>query len=139
MLLHDSKKVFFGESESAKRNMEGYPCHIGVAAPHYNENYVSFAFPNGSPYVALFSAKILKLKQGGEVDKLLHKYLSTKDAVTCDTSSYTTLGYENIFSAFVVLLAGAVAAWVILLGERMRVTYLARRRLNNYADETSHQ
>ncbi len=92
--MDDPKKVFFGESESGKRNMAGYPCQIRVAAPHYNENYVSFAFVKGSPYVSLFSNRILKLKQGGEVEKLLAKYMDSKSNVSCDESSYTTIGYQ---------------------------------------------
>ena len=61
--------------------MSGYPCHIDAAKSKYYPNFVSFAFPKDSPFVALFSAKILVLKQSGEVDKLIRKYLVRKKKI----------------------------------------------------------
>ncbi len=129
MLIEDSELVYFGESGGAKRNMAGYPCQIGAASARYNENYVSFGFPKGSQFVSLFSAFILKLKQGGEVEKLIDKYLgaSGKEASCGDGGSYTTLGYQNIFSAFVLLAVGVAAAWIVLVYEKILQVLLHRR------------
>ncbi len=81
---------------------------------------VAFAFQRRSPYVPLFDAKMLKLKQSGEVDKVMDKYLNLKDNVVCDDSSFTTIGYQHIFSAFVLLATGVAAACTILLGENIK-------------------
>ncbi len=106
--------------------MEAYPCQIRAAPPRYLSNSVTFAFQKGSPYVPLFNAKILTLKQSGEVQKMIDKYLNTKADVTCSHSSFTPIGYQNIFSAFVLLLGGVVAGWIILFVEKARATCAGR-------------
>ena len=123
-LLGDSNLIFFGESDGTKLNMAGYPCRIRAAPPRYAEVPVTFAFRKGSPYVPLFNSKILTMKQSGEVQKMMEKYLgggaAKTSAAACDDGGFTKIGYENIFSAFVLLSGGVAAAWVILLAEGVR-------------------
>lgn len=64
---------------------DGYLCVIQDASKTYHPTDVTFGFQRGSPYVALFSEKILLLKQSGQVQKILDKYLTAKDTGECRT------------------------------------------------------
>lgn len=119
MLEEDKYKVFLAESISAKNILHGYPCRIVAAGTKYFKNYVTFAFQKDSHYVKLFSHKILELKQNGQIDKLLIDYLQEKESVSCDTSPFKHIKYENIFTAFLVLAFGIASAFGVVIYERL--------------------
>ena len=118
IIMEDDKMVYFWEKEGGKLNMDDYPCKITFAPKDYFKNYVSFAFPKGSPYVDLFSEKILAMKQSGQVEKILGHYLRAKDHVTCSNSNFKEIKFENIFTAFLALAVGILLAWIVAVAEK---------------------
>ncbi len=69
--------------------------------------------------------------QSGEVQKMIDKYLKAKESISCSASSFTKIGYENIFSAFVLLVSGMALAWVILAAEKTRAACTSRSKQYN--------
>ena len=127
LLMKDPKLVYFGEDQQAKLTMDGYPCNIVSTRLSYFKNYVSFAFPKGSPYVRIFSDLILVMRQSGQVDDVLHNYYSAKDSISCQTEAFKAIKYENIFTAFLVLAVGTVASFTLLVIEKFGLCKRKRR------------
>ena len=113
--------VYFGGKISAKLAFEGYPCDIEASPKEYLPNQVSFGFQTGSPYVELFNHKILMMRESGQVGKIIDKYLRAKDVASCDSSAFKEIKFPNVFTAFLVLAVGIVAAWVGWIYEMFRM------------------
>ena len=75
----------------------------------------AMVFQKGSEFQAPFSYFLQRLHQGGQIDKIMRKYVPTVQEQCGNVA--TVIGYQNTVSAFVVLSLGALSAFLLLLVE----------------------
>ena len=123
ILMKDPKRVLFLSPDSATAFVN-FPCGITRATKEFAKNSVGYGFQKNSPYVALFSYVINDLIEFGNVKYIQSSIAMEKDSMTCEQNKeYKPLGYENIFSVFILLFIGIILSGIKLIYENMSCIY----------------
>ena len=117
LLMKDSKNVLFLSPDSAT-GFSNYPCGITRATKEFAKHSVGYGFQKNSPYVGLYSYIINDLIEFGNVEYIRSSIAMGKHSVMCDQNKeYKQLGYENIFSVFLLLFVGIIFSCIKLVLE----------------------
>ena len=84
------------------------------------QDSTTWVFRKNSPLIDLFSYELNQLKETGVIGKIIGNYIDEDTPVFCETSSFKPIEYENIFTAFVLLVVGAILAIMAVVFERIR-------------------
>ena len=115
--MKDSKNVLFLSPDSAT-GFSSYPCGITRATKEFAKHSVGYGFQKNSPYVGLYSYIINDLIEFGNVEYIRSSIAMGKHSVMCDhNKEYKQLGYENIFSVFLLLFVGIIFSCIKLVLE----------------------
>lgn len=109
-ILEDHRKVYFDTIHNVELAFRTFPCDIVRSPNTYFHRSVALAFRKGSPYVKLFSSRIRDYKEYGLIDHMHGLKRNAKGNVNCPQDEMNELGYENIFSSFVLLGSGVLLA-----------------------------
>ena len=123
ILMKDPKRVLFLSPDSATAFVN-FPCGITRATKEFAKNSVGYGFQKNSPYVALFSYVINDLIEFGNVKYIQSSIAMEKDSMACEQNKeYKPLGYDNIFSVFILLFIGIILSCIKLIYERISCIY----------------
>ena len=140
MLINDDKLVYFAPELQTVLQMPRYPCQIiSVPGTSYFKVALSWPFRKNSAYLPLFNHLMGQLKESGIDQKMIHEVVRGKLTLGCGEireGGFKTIRYENIFSAFALLFAGAFGAFTALIAENVS-KYLARKacRAGSFPDK----
>ena len=116
-LMRNSKRVLFLTPDSAT-GFSHYPCEITRATKEFAKYSVGYGFKKNSPFVGVFSYIINDLVEFGNVKYIQSAIAMEKDSLTCEENKeYRPLGYENIFSVFILFFIGIIFSCIKLLLE----------------------
>ena len=91
-------------------------CEIMDIPKAYDPKAFAYAFAKDSPYLPIFNYYLHLLRESGSIDQIMERYVSDEEPA-CTESSGEALGFDNCFTAFILLLSGFVAAAVLFLVE----------------------
>lgn len=94
-----------------------YPCSIVQVPSDYLVAGVAFMLTKNSTYTPIFNAQIQRLAEVGQIDRVQKKY---QRIMECPSESFKRIKYETIFTAFILLGIGVLAAGVALSYERYK-------------------
>ena len=75
-LLEDDTKVYFGSEINSVVNMDAVPCNISTESENYFEVSIAWALQKNSPYRLLLNYQLTKIKEGGQISRLMDMYTS---------------------------------------------------------------
>ena len=123
LLMKNSKNVLFLSPDSAT-GFSNYPCGITRATKEFAKHSVGYGFQKNSPYVGLFSYIINDLIEFGNVEYIQSSIAMEKHSVMCDQNKdYKQIGYENIFSVFLLFFVGILISCIKLVFEIINRKY----------------
>ena len=128
-LLNDPFMVYFSSELAINTGVSEYPCHLVASQKDYFKTPSAYPFYPNSRYQKLFSNKVTTLVETGQYDSILKQVIREKPLYTCliDQGGYNSLGYKTVFTAFLLMLVGALLAigYCILehLALRLRFCY----------------
>ena len=111
-LLKSDTTVFFGPEMSFTLAAKEYPCTIQGSSMAYHKTPVAMAFTMNSPYLEVFSDRLRRIQQAGLWQRVWDNYHTGKDA--CSPESNKPIGYQNLVSAYLILLLGAVVSGIVV-------------------------
>jgi hypothetical protein len=117
LLLGDNTKIYFDLLNEVEPLFESYPCDIVRAQQTYFHRVFALAFKKNSQYVDLFSHQIRRYLESGVTENMASLKRYPKGTVTCPSENFLSIGYEVVFSAFVVSGLGILVAVVQLVIE----------------------
>ena len=118
-LLADPYLIYFGEEIAARHIFDSYPRQIAeVADEDYFKVSISFAFQKNSPYVPLANYILNGMLSSGTPSRFLNALENTKNHTGNEEDNFKAIKYENIFTAFLILLVGILAAILSLYVEK---------------------
>ncbi|XP_018009548.1 probable glutamate receptor [Hyalella azteca] len=94
----------------------GSDCRVTLIPPRYFETPTGLAFSQGSPYVKIFNQLILRMRNGGILDRSWEQLQPAKNL--CDNSDVISLNPTQLFTAFLLLMVGAGLAILMLPVEK---------------------
>ena len=98
-------------------------CEIIDIPKAYDPKAFAYAFAKDSPYLPIFNYYLHLLRESGSINQIMERYVSD-EAPACTESSGEALGFDNCFTAFILLLTGFIVAAVLFLIERkLPLTY----------------
>ena len=108
LMMENQERVLLLTQDSAT-GLSNYPCGLSRTAREFSRKSVGYAFQKNSVYVGLFSYILNDLIEYGNVQYIQSLIQMEKHSSTCDhNKEYRPLGYENIFSVFIIFIAGVV-------------------------------
>ncbi|KAG0717913.1 Glutamate receptor ionotropic, kainate 4 [Chionoecetes opilio] len=122
-MLTDSKFSFFGDRHSVNYLIRD-DCSIKEMTGSYVKGYVHMAFRKMLPFAKVINNELLRLESGGVLDRAYQQWWGKP--VPCEAPSpFTQLGFSNILTAFLLLLAGMVVSSVIFALELLYTSHRA--------------
>ena len=100
-ILRDNKNVMFIDPLSANL-WTNYPCKITSAPQRYNQHSIAHPFKKNSTFTKVFDSALNKMMETGSLTSINRHRLKFKPLSNCNEERKFSLGYQNIFSAFVV-------------------------------------
>ena len=123
LLMKNSKNVLFLSPDSAT-GFSNYPCGITRATNEFARHSVGYGFQKNSPYVGLFSYIINDLIEFGNVEYIRSSIAMGKHFLMCEQNKeYKQIGYENIFSVFLLFFVGVIFSCIKLVLEIINRKY----------------
>ena len=108
-IQNDPHKILFAESPMFENDYKGFPCNVVSTDKFYGRHYGAYGLRKEFFYRKLFNHFIRHTKESG----LLPECNECKQRIrrTCLSGNvYRPLGYDNIFSAFVLSCCGVALA-----------------------------
>ena len=139
LLLKEKKYVYFDIISKVERIFESYPCNIIRSQNTYFQRPVALAFKKNSHYLGLFNHKLGQYKESGIIANMVSLKESPKGVVTCPSYKNIAIGYESVFSAFVVFTMGLMLSVVYLIFEVMYKKYFVTNRVTTDIHDTRKQ
>ncbi len=100
--------------------LPSYTCEIvQVKNFCYYKTALTMGFAKGSKFKSVFNREIIKLKGEGIIDRLTERYINRnqhKDS-ECQENQVLSLEFTNVFTPFAILAFGAIAGFVLAIGE----------------------
>ena len=116
-ILRDKKNVMFIDPLSANL-WTNYPCKITAAPQRYNEHSIAYPFKKNSTFTKVFNSALNRMMETGSLTSINRHRSKFKPLSNCNEErGWASLGYQNIFSAFVVAGIGFFIATVTMLFE----------------------
>jgi len=112
-LMKDEKRIVFISSYYAEMYLQNYPCNIiKLKGAYLKGSTNALGFRPNSPYFKVFSHILVKIKNFGQWDLITTRKDENRITVSClaDQKDEITVGYQNIFSMFVLLGIGVIIA-----------------------------
>lgn len=126
IMMENSKRVLFITPDSATA-FSNYPCGITRATKEFAKYSVGYGFQKYSPYVGVFNYIINDLIEFGNVKYIQSSIAMEKDSLTCEENKqYKPLGYENIFSVFILFFIGIVVSCARLVFELVKCNHFLK-------------
>ena len=116
-LMANSKEVYFDVVSQIEPTFEHYPCNIIRAAQTYFHRSFALGLKKNSPYVKLLNQKLAKYKDYGVLANMGAFTKVRKEDINCPSNHLESVGYETIFSAFVILGVGLICSLIYALVE----------------------
>ena len=121
--MNNPNDIFFAH-EGAANSMDNFPCKMIQARESYFKQFWSFGLSKNSSLEKVLNYRLFVARQSGVWNSEINDIAIPK-SVTCDNifsqnpTGFRELGYENIFSAFVILVSGTGTSMVIVLLEQL--------------------
>ena len=90
-------------------------CKLIAIPGRYDYKPYAYAFQKDSPYLPIFNHYIKEMQEKGVMDQILEKYAPAPQI--CPALTGVALGFESCFTAFLVLISGAVLGIILLIVE----------------------
>ena len=116
-IMENSKEVYFDIASQIEHMFENYPCNITRPDKTYFERSFALGMSKNSPYLKLFNHKINQYKEHGVLAKMGAFTKVRKEDIKCPSEHIESIGYDTIFSAFVVLGVGLICSLLYILAE----------------------
>ena len=116
-IMENSKEIYFDINSHIEPTFENYPCNITRADKTYFQRSFALGFKKNSPYLKLFNYKINQYYEHGVLAKMRAFKKIRKEHIKCPTEDIESIGYETIFSAFVLLGVGLICSLLYALAE----------------------
>ena len=101
-------------TQDSATGLSNYPCGLSQTTREFLRKS---AFPKNSIYVGLFSYILTDLIEFGNVHYLQSLIQMENHSSTCNHhKDYRPLGYENIFTVFILFIAGVVCFYRYYIG-----------------------
>nr|XP_053630937.1 glutamate receptor ionotropic, kainate 5-like [Cherax quadricarinatus] len=114
-VLTQRKYAVFAESATLDYLLRGNCSVVEVPGNHLMD-YLYLGFRKGLPYAPIINRELMKMSDVGVLDRI-HQYWWGTPVACNSPTSYTELGFSNILTAFLVLLAGYVVSLLLLVVE----------------------
>lgn len=108
LLLNNKNYVYFDILSQIEPIFENYPCNIIRADQTYFHRSFALGLQKNSPYLKIFNYKIRKYVESGVLANTGAMKKNSKGTVKCPSDTVESIGYETIFSAFVLFGIGIV-------------------------------
>ena len=115
-VLKHKTSVVFTDAFSA-RLWGNQPCKITSASTRYNKHSLAFPFQKNSPFLKVFDNVLNIMQETGSLQNTHRHIAQYKPLMVCDEKRDWSIGYQNIFSAFVIVGIGCIIAMLILMCE----------------------
>ena len=116
LLLENKNYIYFEIVMQIDPIFENYPCRIIRADQTYFHRAFALGLQKNSPYLKMFNYKIRKYVESGVLANTGAMKKNPKGTVTCPSDTVKSIGYETIFSAFVLfgigLALSVLYAWI---------------------------
>ena len=112
----NSKFTQYINYNSAKTK-EYEDCKIKIMDFSAKKINIGFAFPKESKYLGLFNAKLQKMFESGELQKIIEKH--SKESPNCNSSKGLPLGFENIAIVFCIISVGLLTSLILCAVEQI--------------------
>ena len=99
-----SKKIFRAFPEYAA-------CEVIQIPSKYDFKPYAYGFQKDSPYLHLFNHYLKEMREKGTLKKILNKYQAAPQV--CPDSSGLPLGFESVFTAFLLLVGGIILGLIL--------------------------
>jgi len=129
-VLKDKKNVMFADDLSAKM-WANYPCKITVGKTRYNKHSLAYPFKKNSTFIRLFDTVLNKMKETGTLSSIQRHGAQFRPLPNCKDERKWSIGYQNIFSGFVLSSIGCLMAVMIWFAEYAYCYLFSRRKLSN--------
>ena len=126
-VLKDRKNVMFTDDVSVSL-WANYPCEIAAAPTRYNKHSRAFPFKKNSTFIRVFDIVINKMRETGTVSSIRRHTAQFRPLPNCKEERKWSIGYQNIFSGFVVSSIGCLIAVLIWFIEYTFCSYFSRRK-----------
>ena len=93
------------------------PCKITTAPSRYNKHSLAYPFKKNSPFLKVFDNVLNIMQETGTIQNTQRHVVQYKPLTVCDKKRDWSIGYENIFSAFVIVGSGCIIALLVWLFE----------------------
>ena len=88
----------------------------GAPKTYFHRSF-ALAFKKNSQYVELFSHQLRRYLESGVTENMVSLKRSPKGTVTCPSENFLSVGYEVVFSAFLISGLGVLIAILQLIIE----------------------
>ena len=122
-LLENENEVIYRSGMPTRLRLNSYPCQVFATTKGYFKATNGWAFQKDSEIAPVFNHFIAQMLQNGVVDKLVEGLLREKEIVKCTSDEFKPIKFDNIVTAFAILIVGIVMATSMALCE-----FLLRRR-----------
>ena len=116
-LLGNPKEVYLDDISIVDSSLESYPCKIIRADQTYFHRSMALALKTNSPYEKILNYKISRYKEQGVLANMGAFKKIRKEDINCLSDHFESVGYETIFSAFVILGFGLICSFFYVLVE----------------------
>ena len=100
-------------------------CEVIQIPSKYDFKPYAYGFQKDSPYLHLFNHYLKEMREKGTLKKILNKYQAAPQV--CPDSSGLPLGFESVFTAFLLLVGGIILGSILFCIEcysRISGTYV---------------
>ena len=116
-IMDNPKEVYFDIVSQIEPSFENYPCKIIRADKTYFHRSFALGLKKNSPYLKSFNHKIEKYREHGVLDNMGALVRVRREDINCPTEHIDSVGYEIIFSAFIILGVGSICSLFYVMVE----------------------
>ena len=114
-VLEDTTNVVFADTLSVNL-WRHFPCKIATTSTRYYGHSTAYPFRKNSTYINAFNSALNRMMETGSLNRIHRNSQKFKPLTNCKEEQELAIGYQNIFSAFVLSTIGFVIAiliWVL--------------------------
>ena len=114
-VLEDRSNVVFADTLSVNL-WRHFPCKIATTSTRYYGHSTAYPFRKNSTYINAFNSALNRMMETGSLNRIHRNSQKFKPLTNCKEEQELAIGYQNIFSAFVLSTIGFVIAiliWVL--------------------------
>ena len=110
-ILKNKKNIIFADSFTANL-WSNFPCKIATSPTRYNEHFIALPFKKNSSFLNVFNFCLNQMGERGMLSQTHNHIIKLKPYNSCDEKRDWSIGYQNIFSAFIFSGIGCfLAVW----------------------------